>query len=351
MLPLPIFKFHRPRTLPEAVSLLAQLGDKARIIAGGTDVLPNMKQGLFEPEHVVSVSRLEELRGIRIERGEGGDGGERLVVGAGMKLAEIAGSLLVQRGAPALAEAAAQVGGPHHRAMGTLGGNLCLDTRCRYYNQTYFWRKSLGFCLKKDGTVCHVVRGGQRCVAAASNDSAPALIALGAEIQILGPKGERRLPAADFYTADGIQNTVLTPGEVVVQVAVPLVSGRRSAFEKLRRRNAIDFPLLSVAARVDLDLDRAADGAAPRVAAVDVVVSALGARPRRVRAAAAWSAGSPGQASAPLPVPVDRLPAALAEAAFAECKPLTNLDDDAEWRREMVRVLVRKATARAAGLA
>src|SRR6185295_17101800 len=139
MLPLPIFDYHRPRTLDEALGLLSQLGPSARIIAGGTDVLPNMKQGLFDPEHVVSIGRLEELRGIAID-------GERLVIGAGMRLAEIADSLLVQRRAPALAEAAGQVGGPHHRAMGTLGGNICLDTRCRYYNQTYFWRKSLGFC-------------------------------------------------------------------------------------------------------------------------------------------------------------------------------------------------------------
>ena len=170
-----------------------------------------------------------------------------------MKLDEIAESLLVQRLAPALAEAAGAVGGPHHRAMGTLGGNVCLDTRCRYYNQTYFWRKALGYCLKKDGTVCHVVKGGAKCVAAASNDSAPALIALDAEIRMLGRSGERRVPARDFYTADGIKNTVLEPGEIVVRVAVPVVPGRRSAFEKLRKRGAIDFPLLSVAARVDAD--------------------------------------------------------------------------------------------------
>ncbi|MCC6558717.1 MAG: FAD binding domain-containing protein [Polyangiaceae bacterium] len=325
MLPLPIFEYHRPATLPEAIALLRELGDRARVIAGGTDVLPNMKQGLLDPEHVVSVSRLEELRGIRIEPGSP----ERLLVGAGMRLAEIADSVLVRRAAPALAEAAAAVGGPHHRAMGTLGGNICLDTRCRYYNQTYFWRKSLGFCLKKDGTECHVVRGGSRCVAAASNDSAPALIALGADIDLLGPKGARRVPAADFYTADGVRNTVLEPGEIVVRAIVPVVPGRRSAFEKLRRRGAIDFPLLSVAARVDLQ-----DGA---VAAADVVVSALGARPRRIRAAAKWPAGSPP----------DRLPAELADAAFAECKPLTNLDEDVEWRREMVRVLVKKAALRA----
>ncbi|MFT3766678.1 MAG: FAD binding domain-containing protein [Minicystis sp.] len=325
MLPLPIFDYHRPRTLNEAIGLLRDLGPKAQIIAGGTDVLPNMKQGLFEPEHVVSIARIEELRGITLE-----DEGRTLVIGAGTKLAEIAESLLVQRLARGLAEAAGAVGGPHHRAMGTLGGNICLDTRCRYYNQTYFWRKALGFCIKKDGTVCHVVKGGAKCVAAASNDSAPALIALDAEIRILGPGGERRLPARDFYTADGVKNTLLEPGEIVVRAAVPVVNGRRSAFEKLRKRGAIDFPLLSVAARVDT--------AGAEVTAADVVVSALGARPRRIRAAAKVGAGS-----------TDRLPETLGQAAFAECKPLSNLDDETEWRREMVTVLVRRAVERALG--
>jgi 4-hydroxybenzoyl-CoA reductase subunit beta len=338
LLPLPIFDYHRPRTLDEAVALLHDLGDKARIIAGGTDVLPNMKQGLFDPAHVVSVAKLEELRGIVIDRASSGSGEhragqERLVIGAGMKLAEIADSLLVQRAAPALAEACGLVGGPHHRAMGTLGGNVCLDTRCRYYNQTYFWRKALGFCIKKDGTVCHVVKGGSKCVAAASNDSAPVLIALDAGIELLGPSGSRTVAAQDFYTADGVKNTVIGPGEIVVRVVLPLVAGRRSAFEKLRRRGAIDFPLLSIAARVDHD-----EATAGAVSAVSVVVSSLGARPRRLRAAAKIASGSHA----------DRLPQALADAAYTECRPLTNLDEDSDWRHEMVPVLVKKALERAA---
>ena len=337
MLPLPIFDYHRPRTLEEALGLLATLGPKAQIIAGGTDLLPNMKQGLFEPEHVVSIARLEELRGISITTSIGS--GE-LVIGAGMRLHEVAESLLVQRLAPALAQAAGEVGGPHHRAMGTLGGNICLDTRCRYYNQTYFWRKALGYCLKKDGSVCHVVKGGAKCVAAASNDSAPALIALEAEIRILGQGGERRVPARDFYTADGIKNTVLEPGEIVVRVAVPTVTGRRSGFEKLRKRGAIDFPLLSVAARVDLD-------AQGQLTAADVVVSALGARPRRIRAAAKVGPGTAmGMGTG---TGMERLAETLAQAAFAECKPLSNLDDETEWRREMVPVVVEKAVRRALG--
>jgi len=336
MLPLPIFDFHKPRTLREAVDLLAALGPKAQIIAGGTDVLPNMKQGLFEPEHVVSVRGLAELSGISIEPSPSG---ERLLVGAGMRLAAIADSVLVRRAAPALAEAAGLVGGPHHRAMGTLGGNLCLDTRCRYYNQTYFWRKALGFCLKKDGTVCHVVKGGARCVAAASNDTAPALIALDAEIAILGSAGERRVLARDFYPADGIKNTVLSPGEIVVRVAIPIVRGRRSAYEKLRRRGAIDFPLLSIAVRLDEDQATTADGGARRITSADLVVSALGARPRRVRAATKITSATP----------VERVATLLAEGACAECKPLPNVDEDTEWRRELVPVLVKQAVTRALG--
>ena len=330
MLPLPIFEYHKPRTLAEATALLASLGEKAMILAGGTDVLPNMKQGLFEPEHVVSIAALAELRGIGFTRGA--DGLEHLVVGSGMRLAEIADSMLVTRAAPALGEAAGLVGGPHHRAMGTLGGNICLDTRCRYYTQTYFWRKALGFCLKKDGTACHVVKGGAKCVAAASNDSAPALMALDAELLLLGQTGERRVRAVDFYTADGIRNTVLRSGEIVVRAAIPVVPGRRSAFEKLRKRGSIDFPLLSVAARIDRDPEGG-------IQAAEVVVSALGARPRRVRAAAKIEAGAAAAG----------LAEALAAGAFSECKPLTNLDEEAEWRREMVPVLVKKAVTRALG--
>jgi 4-hydroxybenzoyl-CoA reductase subunit beta len=332
VLPLPVFEHHRPKTLSAALDLLARLGDRAVVVAGGTDLLPNMKQGLVEPEHVVSIAWIEELSGISLERE---DGQEKLVVGAGSRLAEVADSVLVRRAAPALAEAAGQVGGPHHRAMGTIGGNICLDTRCRYFNQTYFWRKSLGFCIKKDGTVCHVVRGGSKCVAAASNDTAPALIALEAVIHILGPRGARAVPAADFWTADGVKNTMLERGELVVRVSIPRKPGRKSAFEKLRRRGAIDFPLLSVAARVDI-----ADGdGEARVDGADVVISALGARPRRVRVASRIRPG----------LSLSELPRELGEGAFAECKPLSNVDDDTEWRREMVPVLVERAVGRALG--
>ncbi len=323
MLPLPIFQHHRPRTLAEAVALLGELGERARIVAGGTDLIPNMKHGLVEPEHLVSIGGVRELEGVRMAD-------EFVEIGATTKLCDAAAHSAVVAHAPALAQALGAVAGPHHRRMGTVGGNVCLDTRCVYYNQTYFWREALGFCIKKDGTLCHVVRSGKNCVAAASNDSAPALMTLGADIHLLGPHGSRVVAADDFYTPDGIANTVKLPGELVTRVRVPIVPRRKSGFDKLRRRGAIDYPLLNAAARVDF----AEDGT---IAAVDVVVSALAARPKRIK---------------PLRVPPGARPdealwRQIADAAFKQVRPLTNIDNDAEWRREMVRVVVRKALERA----
>jgi 4-hydroxybenzoyl-CoA reductase subunit beta len=325
MLPLPIFQHHAPETLDEAVALMAALGPDVKLIAGGTDLVPNMKHGLFEPEHLVSLGRVRELRGIAHQ-------GDDIVIGAMTPLADIAADETVQRHAPALAEACGAVGGPHHRRMGTIGGNICLDTRCVYYNQTYFWREALGFCLKKDGSVCHVVTSGKKCVAAASNDSAPALMVHDADIELCGPGGKRTVNANDFYTADGIDNTVKHPDEIVTHVRLARASARRSGFEKLRRRGAIDFPLLNLALRIDLDGDQICDA--------DLVVSTLAARPKRVKAvkkligAQSWAD------------PDDALWLSLADAAFKASKPLTNLDNDPAWRREMVRVLLKKAARR-----
>lgn len=326
MLPLPIFQHHAPRTLEEVVTLLGTHGAAARLIAGGTDLLPNMKHGLVEPEHLISLAAVEELRGIAIAD-------EHLVVGAMTTLDVIASDARILEHAAGFAEACGLVGGPHHRRMGTLGGNVCLDTRCVYYNQTYFWRQSLGFCLKKDGTQCHVVSSGKNCVAAASNDSASTLMVLGGIIELRGPKGARSVAADDFYTPDGIYNTVKARDEIVTGVRIPLRKGRSSAYEKLRRRASIDYPALSVAVRIDRDADGTIEDA-------DLVVSALASRPKRIKAAGRHLRGVGG----------DALPEAIraaAEAAYKGSKPLTNIDQDPEWRREMARVLVRRALTRA----
>jgi len=330
MLRLPKFDLLRPRTVSEAVTLLAEHGPAAMLVAGGTDLLPNLKHELFTPDVLVSLAGVEELRGIRGRE----DGG--IAIGAMTSLEEVAASPLVRERAPALAQAASLVAGPQLRSMGTLGGNVMLDTRCQWYNQTYFWRSALGFCLKKDGTLCHVVAGGRKCVAAASNDTAPALMTLGASLSIEGPQGRRTVPVDEFWVADGIWNKKLEPGEVLAEVWVPpTAAGHRGAYGKHRARGSIDFPLLGVAARIDLDPSGA-------VADADLVVTALAARPLRIARARALLVGTrPGEGGHAEAV------AKVAEQAHRQCHPLENVPGDAEHRREMVPVYVRRTLAAA----
>ena len=322
MLRLDPFTVAQPATVDEAVALLAAHGDKAKVLAGGTDLLPNMKHGLHEPQVVVSIGRVRELHGVL-------ETDDALVVGAMTTLDAIAGDARVQRWAPGLAEAASLVAGPQLRRMGTLGGNLCLDTRCLFYNQTHFWREALGYCLKKDGTVCHVVAGGKKCVAAASNDTATMLLCLDAVVELRSAAGARRVPLVDFYVPDGVKNTVLAPGELLVRVVVPKQHGRREGYAKLRHRKAIDYPLLSVGVRFDLVDDRVVDAR--------VTVSALGARPNRVEVLSK----AKGRALD------DALIDELARLAQSRCTPLKNIADDPAWRKEMVAVLVRDAAVQA----
>jgi len=324
VLRLPAFELAEPSTLGEALGLLAEHGEEAQLLAGGTDLVPNMKHELFTPRLVISLARLAELRGLRVES----DG--TLVIGAMTTLDELAHDQRVARRAPALAQAAGLVAGPQLRRMGTLGGNVMLDTRCQWYNQTYFWRSALGFCLKKDGTLCHVVAGGANCVAAASNDSAPALMSLDGVLVFHGPRGRRELAIDALYSSDGIYNKNVR-GEILVEVRVPRVpSGHRGAYGKLRERGSIDFPLLGVAARVDLDESGAVGAAA-------LCAVALQARPLRLAKAAQVLVGTrPG---------TDGFRSALGEAgALAEkqCRPLANIPGDAEYRHAMVPVYVRR---------
>jgi 4-hydroxybenzoyl-CoA reductase subunit beta len=334
MLRLPKFEVATPASVSEAVTLLAEAGPSAMIVAGGTDLVPNMKHELFAPDLVVSLAKIPELRGVR--RTPGAEG-EWLSIGAMTSLADVAGDADVRRRAPALAQAASLVAGPQLRAMGTLGGNVMLDTRCQWYNQTYFWRQALGFCLKKDGSACHVVAGGSKCVAAASNDSAPALMTLSALLVIEGPDGRRTVPIDEFFVADGIYNKKLDVGELLVEVRVPPTPpGHRGAYGKLRDRGSIDFPLLGVAVRLDLDDDGVVGDA-------DIVLTALQARPLRIQRARAILRGSrPGEPG------FDEAATDAAAQAHKQCHPLANIPGDAEYRREMVPVYVRRTLAAAA---
>ena len=321
MLRLPPFRYHRPTTVAEAVELLGEHAGAAMLVAGGTDLIPNMKHRLFEPAHVVALRGIDELRGIQQENGH-------LRIGAAETLTAVATHPDVSRRFPSLADAAGHVAGPQLRNMGTIGGNVCLDTRCTYYNQTAFWRGALGYCLKKDGTVCHVTRVGKKCVAAHSADTPPVLMTLGASVVLQGPQGRRDVPVRDFFVADGIVNIVRAPDEVVCEIRIPLpAASRRAAYAKLRQRKSIDFPLLTVAVAADVDGDGAVRG-------IDGVVTALGARPRELTGWSELAAGRPLD---------DELIDELAERAHEQCHPLDNVIVDTEWRRAMVPVYVRRA--------
>lgn len=319
MLRLHEYTYHRPTSLSEALGLIAE-GEDVLPIAGGTDLMPNMKHRLFTPRHLVALKGIGELHGIEATDAE-------LVIGAAETLTAVARHPLVRRIAPALAEAAAHVAGPQIRNAGTMGGNLCLDTRCTYYNQSFFWRQALGFCLKKDGDVCHVTRVGKKCVAAHSADTPPVLIALGAVVDLASAAGTRTVTVDEFFVANGEWNTVRRRNELVVRIRIPLPGPDvRMAYRKVRQRNSVDFPLLSIAAAAEVAPDQAARS-------LSVVVSALGARPKVVTGLDRIVVGSRLRDVAD----------AVAAQAYKQCHPLENIIVDPDWRRAMVPVYVRRA--------
>ncbi len=325
MLRLPRFDLHRPSSVDEAVALLAD--PDTLPLAGGTDLIPNMKHRIETPKALVALAGVAELHGIRVDS----DGA--LVIGAMTPLDEVAASDVVRVHAPALAQAAGVVSGPQLRHMGTLGGNVMLDTRCRYINQTHFWRQSLGFCLKKDGTKCHVVESGRKCVAALDTDTAPVLCTLGGSLLLVRRGSSRSVPVDAFYKADGIAHRGVEPGELLTEIRVPRQApGHRGAYGKLRDRGSIDFPLLGVAVRVDVE-----DG---KIADADVVIGALQARPVRIKGVADALGGvaADGARSA-----IER----VAAQAYKQCHPMPNIPGDPDYRREMVPVFVKRTIAAA----
>ncbi|HXX09821.1 MAG TPA: 4-hydroxybenzoyl-CoA reductase subunit beta [Pseudolabrys sp.] len=235
------FRLVQPRTIKEAVA--ARLDHpKARFLAGGTDLLVNMRRGISNPDVLIDLSGVAELTDL--DAGENG-----LTIGAGVSIATLTRSEIITSKYPALAQAAGAIAGPAHRAMGTVGGNLCLDTRCIYYNQSEWWRSANSYCLKNRGDTCHVAPQGQRCHAAFSGDLAPALLVLGATVEIVGPKGRRQMPLSDLYVEDGKAHLTLADGELIVAVHLPL-NPPPSAYAKIRVREAIDFPLAGVAVAI-----------------------------------------------------------------------------------------------------
>ena len=317
---LPTFQLLRPKTLDEALALMARYEGEVKIVAGGTDLLPSMKQKLFTPPYVLDLRGVNELRGIRSTN-------SGVEIGALTTLAAIEHSPLLRKDYPVLYEAAKTVASPVLRNMGTIGGNLCLDTRCLWYNQSLLWRQSCGFCLKKDGDLCHVAPGGKFCWATFSGDTPPALLCLAAEIEIAGPQGVRRTPLSEFYVNDGIVRLHLASNEIVTRVYLPESSaGWRGSYQKLRVRGSIDYPLAGVAVALRMRSGRVEDAR--------MAITAVNPAPFLVKDADAHLVGA---------LPNEELAERIADLAASTAKPLTTSALTPEYRREMVRVFAKRA--------
>src|SRR5713226_5770532 len=266
MMRLPPFTYLAPVSVTDAVKLIADHGPEAMLVAGGTDLYPNMKRRQFEPTVLIGLRAIRELRGVR---GEARDG---VTIGACATLSAVAAHRGIAAHYPALATAAGLVSSPQLRNMGTIGGNVCVDTRCNYYNQSYECRQAIGFCMKKDGDICLVAPGSSRCWAVSSSDTAPVLWSLGAKVRLAGSKGERLIPISALYQDDGIQYLSKQPGEVVVEIVLPPAEGWRSAYLKLRRRGSFDFPVLGVAVALRMDGDTVREAA--------ITLGAVASQPR-----------------------------------------------------------------------
>jgi 4-hydroxybenzoyl-CoA reductase subunit beta len=329
MLRLPNFNYIRPRSLKEGVRALADLGPEAMAVAGGTDVYPKMKRGQFTPKNLVSLRSLRELRGIRPSTKEG------MWIGAGETLTTVSQNPAVNKLFPALAHAAGSVSTPQLRNAGTIGGNVFVDTRCNYYDQTFFWREAAGFCIKKDGDICLVAPKSRLCLAVFSSDTAPVLCSLGAVANFVGPGGLRQLPFQECYRDDGINFLTKRQDEVLKGILIPRATfGTRNIYLKLRRRGSFDFPILGVAAALSFDGERVCHSAR-------VVLTGVGSAPKVVPDLAQLLEGKK--------ISRENIEA-VAEAAAKVSHPVDNADLDYWYRKRMTKVYVKRALASLAGL-
>jgi 4-hydroxybenzoyl-CoA reductase subunit beta len=328
MLRLPEFNYIRPRSLKEATRVLADLGPDAMMVAGGTDVYPKMKRGQFTPRHLIALRALRELKGIRRDK-------EGIWLGAGESLTAISNHRLIVKQFPALAHAAESVSTPQLRNMGTIGGNVLVDTRCNYYDQTFFWRQAVGFCMKKDGQICLVAPGSAKCLAISSSDTAPVLLGLGAEAVLVSSHGERRIKLEELYRDDGMNYLGKRGDEVLRGVLIPREAlGRRNVYLKLRRRGSFDFPILGVAATMDIDERGECRDAR-------VVLTAVASAPKILPEATTLLQGKKVN---------KELIEAVANAAAKISHPLDNADLDYWYRKRMAKVYTQRALAQLAGL-
>lgn len=314
MMRLPLFEFRAPRSLDEAARILDSEGPQAMPLAGGTDLLPNMKRRQQVPKTLLSLRSIASLGSVDVDTMGSGSR-----FGACVTLSEIAADSRLRNGLTALAQAASFVATPQIRNMATLGGNLCLDTRCNYYDQNYEWRKAINFCLKKDGETCWVAPSSSRCMAVSSTDTAPALMALAARVRLVSRSGERELPLAELYNNDGMHYLQRRPNEILTEVLLEPMHGWRSTYWKLRRRGSFDFPVLSVAAAARIARDGVVEDGR-------IVIGSAASRPLVANDATRALIGRALNAES------------IAEAALLAAriaKPLDNTDFDMSWRKKV----------------
>ena len=338
MMRLPAFTYRAPRTVRDAALWLAESPADTMLVAGGTDVLPKMKRRQQTPRTLVALRGIGELSAIvsgagNRESGESdarseGDhplrsGAGGTLIGAGVTLAALARDEHIRAEIPGLSQAAIQVATPHLRNMATIGGNLCLDTRCTYYDQSFDWRQAIGFCMKRDGDTCWVATSSPKCLAVSSTDTAPVLQALDARVRLVSSSGAREIPVAALYQNDGMRYLARRADEILTEILVPDQAGWRSAYWKLRRRGSFDFPVAAVAAAAKL----AGDG---RVEAVRLVAGAVASRPLSAPKAEALLVGEHL---------TDERIAAAAHAVYDVAKPMDNTDFELVWRKKMVTAL------------
>jgi 4-hydroxybenzoyl-CoA reductase subunit beta len=322
MMRLPKFEYRVPRTIAEAVKIVGDVGPTAQFVAGGTDLYPHMKRRQQTPRTVNSVMRVPELNQIT------GDGKSGVRIGASVTLTDIVEHPLINRDYPVVAHAAHTISTPILRNMGTIGGNLLLDTRCNYYDQNFEWRKGINFCLKKDGDICWVAPGSAKCWAVQSSDLVPVMVAIGAKFRLASTLGERIIDAAGFYNDDGIDYLKKRPDELLVDIHLPPTNGWRASYQKLRRRGAFDFPVLGVAAWIRFDEERAGGTPALPVTDARIILGGIAPSPVEVKEA--------GSALIGHAFDDDHIQAA-AEAAYIKARPLDNTDFVMNWRKQMAR--------------
>ena len=310
---------HKPATVAQAIAL-HQPGE-SRYLAGGTDLVPNLRRNMQKARTLIDVSALAELRGIHIE-------GRSLRIGAGVTLEALCADEAVRAHAPLLAKAASLVAGPTHRVSATLGGNLMQDTRCYFYNQGDWWRTANEYCMKCEGDICRVAPKSDRCYACYSGDIAPALLALGAEVDIIGPGGARREPIAALFADDGMRHLKLAPGDLLISLDVPFETGWAADYEKLRIRGSIDFPLAGIAVALKRDGERIAD--------LRIACTGLNSYPGLIPGLDALIGGTPD----------DAFYAALDKAVRKEIQPMASTLVTASYRRRVAAGLTRRLIER-----